>query len=117
MAPPEAESIKSLLRVAGVIALVTGVIYMVIGAVTFIFYVGVIFIIFAVIDIFIYIRAKEISELIDRGRYSEAKDSTLTLMIIGLLLGGFIVGILLLIAYMKYDELIRREAVAPPPPL
>jgi Tfp pilus assembly protein PilE len=37
-------------------------------------------------------------------------------MIIGFIFGGIIIGILLLIAYLKYDELIRRTGPSPPPP-
>ncbi len=116
MPPPEAESIKSLINIAGILALVFGIIWIIIGAITIASIIGVVFIVFGVVDILIYLQLKSITELIDRGRYREAKDKTLTWMIIGFILGGIIIGILLLVAYLKYDELLRKAAVAAPPP-
>ncbi len=114
----EAESLKSLLNIAGILALVFGVLYIIIGIPTMFYRVGVLFIIWGVIDIIIYFQIREIIELIEKGRYKEAKDKTLTWMIIGFILAGIIIGVILLIAYMKYDTLIKRKAIAtaPPPP-
>ncbi|MCS7126704.1 MAG: hypothetical protein NZ929_07340 [Aigarchaeota archaeon] len=114
--PPEAETIKSLLNISAIIALIFGILYIIIGAITLIFLMGIVFIIFGVVDIIIYLNIKSISELVDERRYQEAKNKTLTWMVIGFILGGIIIGILLLIAYLKYDELIRSAGLPPPPP-
>ena len=81
-----------------------------------IFLVGIVFIVFGVVDLLIYYNIKSIIDLIDQRRYREAKDRTLTWLIIGFIFGGVFVGVLLLIAYLKYDELIRRAGPGLPPP-
>lgn len=113
--PPEAESIISLTRVAGILALVFGVIAIIIGVIMLIFIVGIIPLIFGIIDIIIYINCREIVDLVERGEYRRAKDKTLTWMIIGFILGGIIIGIVLLVAYLKYDELLRSVSRIPTP--
>ncbi len=87
MPPPEAGSIKGILHVAGILALIVGIIALIVGVVTVIFIVGIIPIVIGVINILIYTKTKEISRLIDEGRYREAKNMTLTWMIIGFILG------------------------------
>ncbi len=114
--PPEAESIKSLVKIAGIVALIFGIIYIIAGLATIIVLVGILPLIFGIIDIIIWKQCKNINELIDAGKYKEAKDKTLIWMIIGIIIGGLIPGILLLVAYIKYDELIKRQQVAVPPP-
>lgn len=42
------------------------------------------------------------------SEYKRAKDKTLVWMIIGFILGGIIIGIIMLVAYLKYDELLRH---------
>jgi uncharacterized membrane protein HdeD (DUF308 family) len=106
--PPEAESIRSLTRIAGIFALILGIIWMIIGFITLIFIFGVILLIFGIVDILIYTNCNEIIRLIEMGDYRRAKDKTLTWTVIGFILGGLIIGILLLVAYLKYDELLRR---------
>jgi sensor histidine kinase YesM len=105
--PPEAESIRSITRVAGILALIFGIILMIIGAVMLLFIVGVIPLIFGIIDIIIYRNCSEIIRLIEMGDYRRAREKTLIWMIIGFIVGGIIIGILLLVAYLKYDELVR----------
>ncbi|MEN2974608.1 MAG: hypothetical protein ABDH32_03400 [Candidatus Caldarchaeales archaeon] len=114
--PPEAETIKSLLNISSIIALIFGIILIVIGAFTLIFFIGLVLIVFGVFDLIIYMNIKSIIRLIDEGRYQEAKSRTLTWMVIGFILGGIIIGLLLLFAYLKYDELIRSAGPPPPPP-
>ena len=73
--------------------------------------------IFGVVDGVIYIEVKETETLVDQRRYEEAKGKTLVWMIIGFVLGGIIPGILLLIAWLKYDPVInlqRSQAAFPP---
>ena len=116
--PPEADSIKSLVKITGIIALIFGIINILWGLVGLLVIVGIVGIIFGIIDILIWSNCKKINELIDQRKFKEAKDKTLIWMIIGFIFGGLIPGILLLLAYIKYDEVIRitQQSVAPPPP-
>lgn len=114
--PTEAETIRSLLNVSSILALVFGIIWIIVGAFTLIFLVGIIFIVFGIVDFIIYVNIKSIIDLVETRRYGEAKDKTLVWTVIGFIFGGVIVGVLMLIAYLKFDELIRRAGPAPPPP-
>ena len=105
--PPEAETIKDLNNVGGIISLIFFILFLVIGIITLIVLVGVVFIIFAVINFVIRSNLKEINRLIDQGEYRRAKEKEMVWMILGFILGGIIIGIILLIAYIKYDDLIR----------
>lgn len=105
--PPEVETIKDLNNIGGIISLIFGILFLVIGIITLIVLVGVIFIIFAIINFVIRTNLKEINRLIDQGEYRRAKEKEMTWMILGFILGGIIIGIILLIAYIKYDDLIR----------
>ncbi len=121
--PPEARSIKDLVKMAGLIALI----FAILGIVGAIFTFGVT-LLFTIINFLIWHFGKEINKLIDEGRYEDAKSKTLIWMILGIILGGFIPGIILLIAYLKFDELQRKaynpqgqqqwsgQQVPPPPP-
>lgn len=77
--------------------------------------VGAILVVFEVIDLIIYSEIKSIMGLVDEGRCEEAKGRTLTWMIIGFILGGIVIGVLLLVTYLKYDELIRAAGRPPTP--
>ncbi len=123
--PPGAESIKSLVKITGIISLIFGILLLIVGIGITVAtigiggIVGIVWIIFGIIDLLIWSNCKKINELIDQRNYKEAKDKTLIWMIIGFIFGGLIPGILLLIAYIKYDEVIRisqQSAVPPPPP-
>lgn len=98
-------------NVAGIIALIFAIIFLVIGVVTLILLVGIIFIIFGVTDFIIRTNIKEINTLIDNKDYRKAKEKQLLWVIIGFILGGFIIGIILLIPYLKYDKLLRKENI------
>ncbi|MEM4502089.1 MAG: hypothetical protein QXV42_01405 [Ignisphaera sp.] len=112
--PPEAESIISLVKIAGILALIFGILMIIVGVVTLIDIVGIIPLVFGVIDIIIYVNCKEIISLVKDGEYRRAKEKTLVWMIIGFILGGILIGIVLLIAYLKYDELLRRVQSSAP---
>ncbi len=120
--PPEAETIRSLTNIAKILALIYGILLIIYGIITIIAFVGIVYIVFGIVDILIYRNCDEILELLDKREYRKAKEKTFTWMIIGLILGGIIVGILLLVAYIKYDEVIReaekmaKEEAPPPPP-
>jgi hypothetical protein len=118
--PPEAETIRSLLNISGILALIFGILWIIGGIATsatiFLIFLGILLIVFGVVDFIIYANIKSIVDSIDQRRYREAKDRTFTWMIIGFIFGGIIIGVLLLIAYLKYDELIRIAGPSPPPP-
>lgn len=105
--PPDVSTVKTLNNVAKIIALIFGIILILIGVLTLIAGVGIVFLIFGIIDLVIYFQIKQIDSLIDQQRYSDAKNKTFVWMIIGIILSGLIVGILLLIAWLKYDDIIR----------
>ena len=107
--PPEAESVKDLLKYGGLAALIIGIllVWTVVGI---------------IVGILIWMKTKDIIKLVDERKYKEAKEKTLIWMILGFLFTGIVPGILLLLAYLKYDDLIKQqqtpppEAVPPPPP-
>ena len=106
--PVEAESIKDLNNIVGIIALIFGIIFLISGLLTLIVLVGIPLIIFAIINFIIRGAMKNINDLIDQGRYKEAKDKELIWVILGFLLGGIIIGVIILIAFLKYDALLRQ---------
>lgn len=110
--PPEVagdvSTIKSLTSVAGILALVIGIINMAWGAILLIVLIGIVGIGLGIVDIWIFLECRRIEKLLDEGRVREAKDTTLVPLILGFILSWIIVGILLLIAYVKYDAVILR---------
>lgn len=116
MEPPEAQTIRSMLHIARIIALIFAIIYFIGGLAytAFLFAVGlgflaffpILLIIWGVVDIVIYLQLKEIETMVNQRQYEAAKSKSLVWMIIGFILGGIIVGILVLIAYLKFDPLI-----------
>ncbi|HTT46300.1 MAG TPA: hypothetical protein VMH38_09900 [Thermoplasmata archaeon] len=117
--PPEVESIKSMLHVARIIALIFGIILLVFGIITLIFIIGIVPLIFGIVDLVMYSRFKEIEAMVNQRQYEAAKAKTLVWMIIGFILGGILVGIFALIAYLKFDPVIswqrnQMQGGAPP---
>ena len=117
--PPEVASIRSLLHIARIIALIFGILLIIVGVVLLLFIIGVVPLIFGIIDIVIYIQMKEIAALVDQRRYDQAKSKTLVWMVLGFILGGIVIGILLLLAWLKFDPLItwqrnQMQGGAPP---
>jgi len=110
---PAAETAKGLVYATSIITLIYGIIMIAMGALFLIVIVGVIPLIFGIIDITIYSECKNIMRLIDERKYGEAKSKTLTWMIVGFILGGLIPGILLLIAYIKLGEVPVTPATTP----
>ena len=112
--PPEADTISSLVNIAGILSLIIGIIIIIFGAVFLFVFIGIFLIAMGVLDIVIYTECNSIRKLIGERRYREAKSKTLTWAIVGFIFGWFVVGILLIIAYLKFDDLIRwaqREGV------
>jgi hypothetical protein len=131
MEPPEIGSIKSMLHIVRILAIIFGILLLLGGLAytAFVIYafsvcgtiagyycggflgVALIFpiliIIWGVIDFIIYIQMKEIEALVNQRQLEAAKSKTLIWMILGFILGGILVGILLLIAYIKFDPAIN----------
>jgi hypothetical protein len=103
--PAAAETIISLNNVAGIIALLFGIFFLIIGVVSIIVFVGLFILIFAFVNFLIRWKLNEINTLIKEKRFNQARNEQLIWMILGFLLGGIIIGIILLIAYVKYDEI------------
>jgi hypothetical protein len=141
--PPEAQSIKSMFHIVRILAIVFGILLF-LGGLAYValvwtaynacntafggcagIYAGglgallifpIVLVIFGLIDIVIYVSMKGLEAKVNARRYEEAKSGTLIWMILGFILGGIIIGILLLIAYLKFDPLINAARAGPPQP-
>jgi hypothetical protein len=128
MEPPEATSIKSMLNIAGILALIFGILFILIAviwivtALVWVFFVAwalipaVFVLIFGIMDFMVFSNCRAISAMVDRRQYVEAKSKTLIWMIIGFIFGGVLPGVLILIAYLKFDDLIRWGQPGQPMP-
>ena len=99
---PEKSTIKDMLTIAWVLSLIVGIILLITGIITF----G-ITAIFGVIDIVVFYECREIIRMTEQRKLSAAKEKTLIWMIVGLIFGFVIVGLFMVIAYIKFDDLIR----------
>ncbi|MCL5408354.1 MAG: hypothetical protein M1518_03210 [Candidatus Thermoplasmatota archaeon] len=100
--PPEKSTIKDMLTIAWVLSLIVGIILLITGLFSF----GITAIL-GIVDLVVFYECREIIKLIDQKRLSAAKEKTLIWMIVGLIFGFIIVGIFMVIAYLKFDDLIR----------
>jgi hypothetical protein len=132
--PPEAQSIKSMLHIARILAIIFGIIlflgglawaatvayfYSVCSTLAFDNYCGaglgflligpILILIWGVVDVIIYVQMKSIEALVNARQYEQAKSKTLLWMILGFIIGGILLGIILLIAYIKFDPLINSQ--------
>jgi hypothetical protein len=115
--PPEAQTIRSLMHIARILALIFGIIFVIAGLLTFVaavLFIGfailaIFLVLWGVIDFMIYLRLREIEGMVNQRQYEAAKSRTLIWMILGFIIGGIIVGILLLVAYLKFDPLISAS--------
>jgi hypothetical protein len=130
--PPEAQSIKSMFHITRILALVFGILFFIAGLVFLgldlaVYYsctaiignfcaglgfilVGPIFLmLLGVVNIIIFLKMKSLEAMVNARQYEQAKSGTLIWMILGFILGGLIIGILLLIAYIKFDPLINSQ--------
>jgi len=123
MVPPEVESIKSMLNIAGILCLIAGIILLLVGIFWIVVagfigaFIAIFFVIAAIFWIIFYMTCKGIIAQVDARQYEQAKSKTLLWMIIGLIF-GFWPGLLLLIAYLKFDPLInatRAQGYGPVP--
>ena len=99
---PEKSTIKDMLTIAWVLSLIVGIILLITGIITF----G-ITAIFGVIDMVVFYECREIIRMTEQRKLSAAKEKTLIWMIVGLIFGFVIVGLFMVIAYIKFDDLIR----------
>jgi hypothetical protein len=139
--PPEAQSIKSMFHITRILALIFGIIFF-LGGLALVgldvlaydtctslagnvcvglgfLLVGPIFLIFlGVINVIIFMKMGALEALVNAKQYDQAKSATLIWMILGFIF-GIIIGVLLLIAYLKFDPLINAQRAAmggaPPP--
>jgi hypothetical protein len=133
MEPPEVQSIKSMLHIVRILAIIFGILLFLAGiayaALAYAAYTSctsvvgnlcagslgvvlvfpILIVIWGVVDFVIYIQMKEIEGLVNRNQFEQAKSKTLIWMILGFIIGGIIVGILLLIAYLKFDPVITWQ--------
>jgi len=114
--PPAVGTIKTMLNISKILSLIFGILWLLWGIVTIVvtlgfgIVAGLPLIIFGIIDLIIWKQISNIQALVNDRKYEEAKSKTLIWMIIGFILGGVIIGILLLIAYLKYDEVIKASS-------
>ncbi len=140
--PPEVQSIKSMLHIVRILAIIFGILLALGGiayaliaiaaynactsvagnicaaSIGFVLVFPIIVIIWGVIDFIIWLQMKEIEALVNQHQFEKAKSKTLIWMILGFILGGILIGILLLIAYLKFDPVItwqrQQQGGAPP---
>jgi len=125
---PALDTIRTMLKVTKILSLVLSLILIIWGFVggiimlwTAIYYpaalVGpLIYIVFGVVDYLIFVETKEITALVKSEKFEEAKEKTLVWAVIGLVLGAVLPGVFLLIAYIKYDEVLWVKEARPPEP-
>jgi hypothetical protein len=151
--PPEVQSIKSMLHIARILAVIFGVLILLSGLVyaawvaylasvcsTFVGfdpYCGgavlaallpaIWLVIGGVVALLVYMQMKSIEQKVDAHQFEAAKSQTLIWMVLGFIF-GILLGIVLLIAYIKFDPVITWSrsqaggmapmgaAVAPPMP-
>lgn len=132
--PPEAQSIKSMLHLARILALIFGILILLGGIIylawvaylssvcsTFIGYdaycggavaaaliPAIYLVISGVFIVIVWMQMKSIEAKVNARQYEAAKSQTLIWMVLGFIF-GIILGIILLIAYIKYDPLINAQ--------
>ncbi len=118
---PEADSIKSLVRIAGLFGIISLIIGIIVAVILFAIFplLALIGLLPILLGYVFYENCRKINELVDNGQYEQAKSKTIVWMIIGFIFLNMIPGIILLIAYTKFDELMRAPmgmGYMPPPP-
>ncbi len=100
--PPDVQTVKTLNLIAGIFTIFS----LIIGIFLILIIVGIIIVIFDIIILW-YIFSRIPNDL-NKQQYVQAKSDTVIAMIFGFLFALIIPGIVLLIAYLKYDDIIRR---------
>ena len=98
----------TLLKWSGILELIIGILEVIFGLITLVLIVGIVYIILGAVSLFIYTRINKIKKMVDQKQYTLAKNSTLLWGIVALLL-TLITGILMILAYTKFDALITKE--------
>lgn len=124
MEHPELSSLKSLLSAARIVALVLWIlgILWVLGALVAAAFaaafgvptaiLGVIYpVLFTIVNLLTWMRLPQIEAQVNRGEYAAARDATLLWMVLGWFF-LFINGLILLLAWLKFDTVIRSGGVA-----
>jgi hypothetical protein len=138
--PPEVQSIKSMLHIAKLLAIILGILVLLGGiaygaTVAFLStdcsgypsycgsavagaLVGAVYlVIIGVVALIVYLQMNSIEAKVNEHQYEAAKSQTLIWVVLGLIF-GVILGVILLIAWLKFDPLIswqRSQGGAPPP--
>jgi len=132
--PPEAQSIKSMLHIVQILAIIFGILLALggvawaaflawaysncsavglggycAGPLAFAIIPAIVIIVFGVVDFLVYMQMKEIEAMVNQRQYEAAKAKTLVWMVLGFILGGVLPGVLLLIAYLKFDPCINWQ--------
>jgi hypothetical protein len=124
MEPAELHTVRSMLKWARILALIIAIVDVLafIGTIlliaTFAFLYGVVafylpgaifYIAVVIVSFLIWMKIGEIQTLVDQGQFQAAKDKSLIWMVLGFIFGWIIVGILILLAYTKFDTLINYQ--------
>ncbi|HEV2165531.1 MAG TPA: hypothetical protein VGS23_00915 [Thermoplasmata archaeon] len=114
--PPEAQSLNELLTAAKIIAIILAI-FEIIG-----FLVGIVIwlvgfgfdwfaafvLVGAVVNIAFFAEAGALQDLVASGQYPAAKEKALVWVILEFVFGWVIVGVLVLVAYLKFEGLLSR---------
>jgi len=116
--PSEAQTVRSMLKIARILALIFAILLL-LGGIAIIAAALIIDPILAgfgafnligfVVELIIYLQLKKIEVLVDQRKYVEAKSKSLIWMILGFIFGYFLVGLFVLLAYLKFDVLINWQ--------
>jgi hypothetical protein len=116
--PLDATTVRSYLHLGKILALVIAILSVVWAAFVIVatFGFGVFnaaFLIIAfIVCLLIYLQIGQIEALANARQYGAAKERLLIWMILGFIFGYLIVGIILLLAYLKFDDLINWQRAA-----
>lgn len=124
--PAEVQSIKSMLHVARILAIIFGILFLLVAIGTAVVAIAVgigilvstvWLLIGVVVAALVYTQMRSIEAKVDAHQYEAAKSQTLIWMVLGFIF-GIILGIILLLAFIKFDPLInwqRTQGAVPPP--
>ena len=136
--PPEAQTIRSMLHIARILAIIFGIIILLggIAYAAFVAYLASVcstyigydpycgsavasalipaiwLVIAGVVAVLVYMQMRSIEDKVNAHQYEAAKSQTLIWMILGFIF-GILLGIILLIAYIKFDPLITASRQQP----
>jgi hypothetical protein len=119
-APPELASVQSMFPLARIFALVSLIVFAIAAVLALLtnpvfgIPAGIFYGVLAVLSFLLFERVDQVRQMVESGRYEEAKAQTLPWMVIGLFT-LLLPGVFLIIAYLKYDALItwKRTGSAP----